>query len=208
MGILNSVVTIQRVPTLVVETGTDWVTLGGFALTLSVFVLGTFLTIRNFNKTTVSQENIASKNNETLQNIAAMNTLKSNRQTWINDLRNTCAQYISAILNVQRLNNYYEARKAPWLALQAENPEEHSRLFADWAADHVNAMKEVKFLKAKIELLLNPDEVDSKQLLTAVLEAQNKCDAAGNGAARPCELIVEHCQVILKQEWERVKAGT
>lgn len=193
MAIENSIVTIHRVPDLVIQSGPDWTAICGFILTAVVVAVGAWATIKSHEKTIGSQEKIS-----------AVNFLKASRQVWINDLRDTCSEFIASAMNVQRLKNANAAQATFHGTLPAE---EFARIHSKWVSDHIESMKETKRLKAKIELLLNPDEADSKELMKAVIDALNNCNNEGNGAAAPCASIVEHCQVILKQEWERVKVG-
>jgi hypothetical protein len=210
----TSVVYLEQIPKVVVDTGFDWSNLWTFLGTVCIFMLGTYLTIRNFNKTVKSQENVAAQNFmlqrdaiTTQERIANQNSLKASRQDWINDLRNTCAAYIAEALNVQRLNIYWESAKSTYSLCLVSEPSIAHKMQADWATSHVQAMKDLISLKSKIELLLNPDEVDSKQLMKAVVELHIECDRAGGPAKQLAEKVVDWCQQILKQEWEKAKAG-
>jgi hypothetical protein len=236
----TSVVYLEQVPEIIVNTGFDWATFWSFSATIAIFILGTYLTVRNFNKTIVSQEKVAQANSTLQQQliviqevsakqnfdlqkemiasqdlsakqtfevqkemiasqeiVAAQASLKNSRQSWINDLRDACAIYISAALNVQRLNLYREAAQ-PWTSGEA---------LRDWSFSHIQAMKELVSLKAKIELLVNPSEKESQQLLVSIKELHDKCDQAGGPAKSICEDVVACCQIILKQEWEKAKSG-
>ncbi|RJG10970.1 hypothetical protein D3879_14930 [Pseudomonas cavernicola] len=196
MGIENSIITINRVPELraLIDTGTDWLTLGGFLLTVVVFALGTWATIYNFKKTILSQEKVSKAN-----------ALKVSRQDWINELRDTCSEFISAALTVQRLCNVHELQRALREKLALDKSEEYSRIISQWTSDHVGAMADVNRLKAKIQLLSNPNEGNFIALIGHVETALEVCNQDGNSAAAPCKLIVEVTQEILKTEWERVK---
>lgn len=210
----TSVVYVEQLPKLVLETGFDWPTFWSFSATVVIFLLGTYLTVRNFNKTIKSQEKVASRNFDIQNNmiisqelIAKQNSLKQSRQNWINDLRNTCALFISESMNVQRLNVFWESAQPTYNLHQINNPELAHQMQADWASSHVQAMKELVSLKAKIDLLLNPDEVDSKELMKVVNELFAKCDQAGGPAKELAVQVVWWCQQILKEEWEKAKAG-
>ncbi|MBN2990350.1 hypothetical protein JWR97_01680 [Pseudomonas cedrina subsp. fulgida] len=242
MDFETSLVYLEQVPKIFVDTGFDWATFWSFAATVSIFVLGTYLTIRNFNKTIISQEKVALDNFELQQRlivsqevsasqnfelqkemiasqdlaakqafavqkemiqsqevVAAQASLKSSRQNWINDLRDACALYISAALNVQRLNLYREAAERFW--------SEDDTALRDWSLSHIQAMKELVSLKAKIELLLNPSELESQQLMECINELHDECDQAGGPAKLICGNVVLRCQTILKKEWEKAKSG-
>ncbi|QKF52779.1 hypothetical protein [Pseudomonas graminis] len=210
----TSVVYLEQIPKVVVDTGFDWSNLWTFLGTICIFMLGTYLTIRNFNKTVQSQEKVAAQNFTlqrdavaTQERIANQNSLKASRQDWINDLRNTCAAYIAEALNVQRLNIYWESAQPKYRLYSRTEPSIAHQMHADWAASHVQAMKDLISLKSKIELLINPDETDSKELMKAVIELYFECDRAAGSAKKLAESVVYWCQHILKQEWEKAKAG-
>lgn len=210
----TSVVYLEQVPKIIVDTGFDWSSLWTFFATVVVFMLGTYLTIRNFNKTVASQEAVAAENAKIQREniysqelIANQSSLKASRQNWINELRNTCAQYIAAALNVQQLNIYWEAAQLSWKLQRINDSAIANELQADWSVSHMQGVKELVSLKAKLELLLNPEEVDTKEFMKAVNELHKECDQAGGPAKVLAENVVEWCQHILKQEWEKAKAG-
>jgi len=210
----TSVVYLEQIPKVVVDTGFDWANLWTFFATIAVFMLGTYVTVRNFNKTVKSQEKVAAetaaiqrKSIESQELIARQNSLKSSRQNWINDLRDTTASYIAAALNVQRLNVYWEVGQTAWEYQRLRNAEAADRARAEWSNSHIQAIREMIGLKSKIELLLNPEEVDSKEFMKAVDELYNVCDQAGGPAKNVASNVVDWCQHILKQEWEKAKLG-
>ncbi|MBZ9780877.1 hypothetical protein K9857_04840 [Pseudomonas sp. REP124] len=210
----TSVVYLEQIPKIVVDTGFDWSNLWTFFATVLVFMLGTYLTIRNFNKTVASQEALAAENakiqRENISSqelIAKQGSLKASRQNWINELRDTCAQYIAAALNVQQLNVYREAAQPSWNLQRINDSVIANEVQADWSVSHIQAMKELVSLKAKLELLLNPEEVDSKEFMKAVNELHKECDQPGGPAKAVAGNVVYWCQHILKQEWEKAKAG-
>lgn len=210
----TSVVYLEQVPKVVIDTGFDWTNLWTFVATIAVFILGTYVTVRNFSKTVRSQEKVAAATAEIQRQsiasqelIARQNSLKISRQDWINDLRDTTANYIAAALNVQRLNVYWEAGQTSWQLQRINNAEVADRVRAEWSSSHIQALREVVGLKSKIELLLNPEEVDSKEFMKAVDELYNVCDQAGGPAKTVSADVVNWCQHILKQEWEKAKSG-
>ncbi|MCK3851537.1 hypothetical protein [Pseudomonas sp. W2Jun17] len=218
MNYESSVVYLASLPKLEIESGVDYPTLIGFAVTVFIFGLGTWLSVRtsnensrqqteNLNKTLEHQERSINKTISSQESVAEKNSLKSSRQAWINDLRDTCSSFVSEALNVQRLNNYWESAKPSYAYKQKAEPELAHQMHLDWVNSHIQAMKEVARLKSKIELLLNPEEIDSKELLKAVTEAAIECDKNGGSANSSCQTVVEWCQHILKQEWEKAKAG-
>ncbi|WP_339433046.1 hypothetical protein [Pseudomonas sp. EA_65y_Pfl2_P78] len=247
----TSVVYLEQVPKIIVDAGFDWATFWSFSATIAIFILGTYLTIRNFRKTIISQEAVAQKNfelqrklietqelsakqnfdlqRETIsgqdeaakqafevqkemiasqERVASQASLKSSRQNWINDLRGTTALFIAAALNVNRLNVYWESTQSA-ISMRGGviDFSNMDRLRSEWSTSHVQAVKELVSLKAKVELLLNPEEIDSKQLMNAVNELYSECDKAGGPAKEIANNVVNWCQHILKEEWEKAKAG-
>ena len=214
----TSVVYLEQVPKIVVDTGLDLPTLISFAVTILIFALGTWLTLRNSDENSkqqtlnlkeslAHQEQSLTRTIESQEGVASKNSLKASRQGWINDLRDATSQYVAATMNVQRLNNFRQQRSRYWERLEEKDFAEHSRSFSEWAVDHIEAVKEVKRLKAKIELLLNPVEEASMKLMEAVEEAERQCDTSGSSLVNPCRDIITCCQVILKNEWEKAKSG-
>lgn len=210
----TSVVYLEQLPKVVVDTGFDWASLWTFFATIAVFMLGTYLTIRNFNRTVVSQEGVAAEaakiqklSISSQEVIARQNSLKASRQNWINDLRDTTAQFIAAAQNVQRLLRYWDAAQPSWAAQRASDLVTADKIRADWSTSHMLAMKELESLKAKIELLLNPDEMDSKEFMKAIRALHEDCNKAGGAVNALSDNVVWWCQGILKEEWEKAKRG-
>jgi hypothetical protein len=111
--------------------------------------------------------------------------LSSNRQAWINNLRDTCAEYIST---------------AHVLSLVRDD-ELHGKY------------ERMLFLEAKINLSLNPLEIDHQQVCALVSKSM---DAAARTLPKRTsenvaelrgmlEELVRLVQRVLKREWERVK---
>lgn len=228
----TSLVYLEQIPKIVVDSGFDWATFWSFSATVAIFVLGTYLTIRSFNKNIISQEKVAKDNFELQKRLissqelaakqnfeiqkemivsqellASQASLKTSRQNWINDLRDTTAQFISAALNVNRLNVYKESTLESLSMRGASDSSQIDMFQASWAELHVKSIKDLVALRAKIELLLNPDEVDSKEFIKAVYELFDSCDQAGGPAKQLSGQVVWWGQLILKQEWEKAKAG-
>jgi hypothetical protein len=115
--------------------------------------------------------------------------VSSNRQVWINSLRDTIAEYLAKAMMARTLN-----------ALE-------------YAGDSsLPRVEEILRLNTRIELLINPKEKDHAQLarqvsqMTDALNSQNpKNQAFDVDSCR--KQIVELSQLILKREWDRVKAG-
>ncbi|MCP9337609.1 hypothetical protein [Stutzerimonas xanthomarina] len=196
MAIENSIVTIHRIPEITISSGMDWISVASFLITAVIVVVSARATIKGHEKTVSSQQETAFKH-----------FLKSSRQGWINELRDTCSCFIAAALNVQRLNNVREGQSTHLTKLFSIDPAEHAKAISSWTGDHVAAIAELNRLKAKIQLLLNPQELDAENLMVAVNYVSDVCDQVGASARIPCDDVIRLCQVILKIEWDRAKSG-
>ncbi|MDX1939900.1 MAG: hypothetical protein SFU99_05065 [Saprospiraceae bacterium] len=114
--------------------------------------------------------------------------LSGNRQEWINTLRNSVAELLSLhsllILSLREKMDDYQNLK--------------------------DVIKQTVFLQHKIDLLLNPSEQDSQELMKKIWQL----NAASRGEMENSEddvyLVIQNeitrlTQKILKTEWERVK---
>ncbi|MCP3902066.1 MAG: hypothetical protein GY715_00400 [Planctomycetes bacterium] len=115
--------------------------------------------------------------------------VSSNRQVWINTLRDVLTEFLAASTMTHSLAaaSYADNKSLPRIESLLE-------------------------LARKIELLINPKEADHEKLSDLVSEVANELrNAHDEGATqelqRRQEQIVSLAQDILKREWERVKAG-
>ncbi|WP_368760091.1 hypothetical protein [Pseudomonas aeruginosa] len=195
----TSVVYLEQVPKIEIDSGLDWVTVGGFALTILAFVLGTIVTINNFRRTIESQEKIADAN-----------SLRSSRQAWINELRNCCSGYVAAVLQIHD----FKGERARWLIENRVQTSEISafQLFERenpaWKERSVIAVNEARMLRAKVEMYLNPAEPESIELLNAMDVAYDEAGEYGGDMPGKCDLVVEKAAVILRNEWAKTKLGS
>ena len=194
----NMMLTIHRVPEIVLNTGTDYKILAGFALTALAVLAGSWATAYTFKKTVVSQEEIATAG-----------AIRSSRQAWINELRDACANHVAAVMQISDLRTQRDqwlaekrVHMTPMAAYQYfENENPH------WTGYSSTAVHQARMLRAKVELLLNPDEQETVDLLASL-------DATYDGAANDaedlsdlCEVVVSRAQKIIKAEWRRTKLG-
>lgn len=198
MTIENVMLTLNRVPEIVLNTGTDYKILAGFGLTALAVVAGSWATAYTFKKTVATQESIATAG-----------AIRTSRQAWINELRDSCANHVAAVLQIADLR----AKRREWLSSKRVMMEE-SRAFQlfesenpSWVGYSSVAVNQARMLRAKIELLLNPDEQETTDLLSAL-------DAAYIGAAEEADnlsdlsdTVVARAQKIIRAEWRRTKLG-
>lgn len=115
--------------------------------------------------------------------------LSGNRQEWINTLRNSIAELLSI-------------HSATGLFIR------HG--FSNDMTEIKERLQEIAFLQHKIELLLNPNEKDSKLLMEKIWQLNNVSKTTEEETDDAMYItiqdeIVSITQKVLKTEWERVK---
>ena len=127
------------------------------------------------------------------------NVLSTNRQKWIETLRDMVAELISLIVSALVIRS---AWKIKWGKGRGPLREDKALLIK---------LERIVLVESKIRLLLNPTEADHQQLYQAIetsikrLKAEESLDS---DTEADIETIVRLSQVILKREWQRVKLGT
>jgi hypothetical protein len=101
------------------------------------------------------------------------------RQEWINTVREEIAELHSALMNFTVL-------------------EPNERL-----GGYDTAVGRINVRLARVRLLLNPNEVASKNLLV-VLDRLNSTRLETNAKMRLCRWVIRWGQIVLKTEWDRV----
>jgi hypothetical protein len=115
-----------------------------------------------------------------------VSVLSSNRQAWINSLREQVAEFIAL---------------AGYMSLDTDKVSLRERA------------EKMLFIEAKVRLLLNPKEADHQQLMDAMHKLRKAASSTIQSAdpahhanlANATAVIVPIAQAILKREWERVK---
>ncbi|VVM52192.1 hypothetical protein PS663_00847 [Pseudomonas fluorescens] len=202
MSIENVMLTVSRVPDIVMKAETDWVVLGGIFITALVVLSGTIITVFQFSKTIKSQEAMAKNNSELLRAQSRSENLAKSRQEWINSLRAEVASFLSVIHEVYTLSDEI---KDPKIRGGTE-----SEIFNSWDKHYVKADKFYSFLArgrfhlANVKMHLNPLEADAQilersmeLLIGAAYSHQNIYDGTID--------VTDITRRILKSEWERVK---
>ncbi|AZP72822.1 hypothetical protein EJJ20_29915 [Pseudomonas poae] len=131
--------------------------------------------------------------------------LKESRQAWINELRDTCSDYIAAIGLLQAHADGSEAHGAFIQIVKADDPATAAGLKETWEGEKRKLLMTAFSLSAKIQLLSNPKEPAFVQLATEVLSALEHASTPGGGVYGNCGRIVVLAQQILKIEWNRAK---
>jgi len=192
----NMIVTLNRLPEIkaVVDTGTDLVTLFGFLLTAIAVLAGAGVSAFIYKGTASNQ-----------MTLAKAVAIKESRQAWINELRDTCADYVAAICTMQ-IHTESDGNNKEFIQIVNSRDPSGAAAFVDsWGAEKRTLMMSVFSLGAKIQLLANPGEPVFQELLAAVQRAADEVSISKGGAAKACEEIISLTQRILKAEWERAK---
>jgi hypothetical protein len=209
----TSVVYVEQLPKVVVDTGFDLTTLMGFLVTVVLFGLGTWLAMRNADKNSAVQRDLlrlslesqAASLNEQItaqEKISKSNALKTSRQEWINSLRSEIAHLLSVAHEIHSLAYDVKAMKiggdteAAILSSWKDHREKSDKFYAFVA--------KARFHVSNIQLHLNPAESESQalqeqieQLIANAYENQRIADQI--------DKIIRISQTILKKEWVRVK---
>lgn len=207
-------ISVNGTPKFVVDTGTDWAVIAGSGLTIAVVVVATWLQLKSFSKSLKSNEDIAEKNRETEKSLGIESAdlekeklrsefISTSRQSWINSLRDTIAEYVSAALAVSDLHSLSEGNKSHRNEMERCRQIELSLEF-DYRLHE--AKSKALQLKTKIYLLANPNENDFQELFAVINYLHEKAVfEAKTGLETEAKSVVEKSQIILKKEWERVK---
>jgi len=199
---INTEIKVIQVPKITVDTGLDIVTLSSFFITALIVVATTIFTYKSSKKTNFSQESIANARDLAETERLRAEKRASNRQEWINTLRSDIAAFIGAVMNSWNLHQMQVGRASYQQSLDdALKWQESSK----WAYEYNISLRELKRLKAKIKLLLNPTEHESIDLMILIDKAADAAES-GHSVISECDEIITASQPILKKEWEKVKA--
>ena len=177
---------------------------------LVALFLGPWIQCRIAKKQIQMQGEVAKLQIETQSRIATRqiaDNISSKRQNWIDELRKDAAEFLTVVGQIQELKR---SRATQMTSMTEIADDFNERLISEMRA---------KELGTRIRLRLNPNEAEHNRLLKLIGEMaskgyelnrkyfhaeEQKVARAFNDAS---EAVVEHLQVILKHEWERVKKG-
>lgn len=202
MTIDNVMLTVNRVPEILMNTGTDWVALGGIFLTAIVVVSGTIITGFQFSRTIKSQERMAVQRTEQIRDQSRSENLAKNRQEWINSLRSEVARFLSVVHEIYNLSGDIKEPKIRGVT----GPE----ILESWEKHNVKADKFYSFMAtaryhaSNIKMHLNPAERDT-QSLEGAMDRLIQAAYANEGIYDDSLIVIDVSRRILKSEWVRVK---
>lgn len=202
----------------------DWPTLAAFAIVVLTVVATTFLTIRNQNLATAAQRQIAdeagrrqiqlaeeagrrqiqiaheaaTREQEKLRAVAIADA----RRAWIGNLRDEASSFIAETYSMWDLHQQKVGRADTLRDLN--NPSLAMAELGQWSIRYGSARTAMERSRAKVALLLNPQEEATQRLLAAIDRSMSKV----KGQEDPHQLnlkVIELLQPVLKEEWSRVK---
>jgi hypothetical protein len=194
---------VYKIPEITVNTGTDWVTFAGTILTVLVVFLGTWTTNKNFKTTTKAQESLAQKNADRQFVQTKAEAVSRNRQEWINSLRVAISNFTGACFELRSINIVLSGPSG-LSALTSDEAIAAATLHREIVSRHLAKKGEARRYLSEIELLINPTEQASSDMVEIARNMYQGADSEGNIFIL-CEYLIEKSQSILKTEWERVK---
>lgn len=219
-SINQTLLRVGQIPTVHVDTGFGWDTLFGSIVAGAIPAFIAWYTIKKnlaaLEKDRADQQSTFDKDRDAQLNIAAKNlnaqVLSNNRQQWINALRKNIAEFVS--LSASAIQH-----KVTWhLHVKdfhfRDGTESHGR-------DFLNSFFKEKYqmvgLVTEIQLMLNPNEEDSKAIINCldsinalmddeqVVNFYNPENDVKHRYERYIEKLIQVAQKCLKAEWDRVK---
>lgn len=116
------------------------------------------------------------------------------RQAWIDGLRDDTSKFVGTARTVVGVLEIFDGRKTTDTEVN------------DFFLSKFNEMVESEFLLSKIKLRLNPDE-HGKIIDAIEWFRDGKEPATSDEISQKVDEFVRDIQLVLKEEWERVKAG-
>lgn len=203
MAIETTMLTINRIPELVVNSGPDWITLGATLLTAIAVVVGGIVTVKNFRHTVERQEAVAKASSEDLVLQSKAEALAKNRQEWINSLRSSISSFIASAMELYSVNLILQTPTG--IVQETSNDTiEAANLHRSILSKHAAVKGQARRYLAHIELHLNLNEYDSVELVKIARDLYQASDNQGN-VYLLSDRLIEASQLVLKKEWERVK---
>lgn len=209
-----SFLNVTKIPKIVVDSGFAWDSvLGAFIAGLIPAYIAWYTIKKNISamkEDRVHQQDSFDKDRNAQLEIATKNiqaqVLSANRQQWINNLRDSTAEYITSIHSLRKSRTI--ARHC--LSLSKKDGTDFFIAHRDAINAMTNDARIVDNLKYKILLLINPAEFEAIEINRILNEVKLN---TGSFKEKPNKIrldelskeLVEITQVYLKKEWVRVK---
>jgi len=127
------------------------------------------------------------------------NVLSTNRQKWIETLRDTLSEFIALLVSAMVLKKQWKENWNQGMGALEKDPA------------LIEKLERVVLAQSRIWLLINPVEPTQRQLCEAMESAMALLQSERNDDAestRCVEAITTLARTILRAEWRRVKMGT
>lgn len=203
MGIENLMVTVSRVPELVVDTGTDWVAILSSLTAIVAVVAGSMYNAYAFKKTISSQENITDSNFTFLKNQSKGEFLAKSRLEWIAIFREHVAAFLAMGTSVHSVSQYIV--DVSWV--RGDNLQDFNRskeLYEIRYTEFADKMAQARLHFAQLELLVSRTREDSSELIDA-MSIFISAVSAHKPIVDKGQRVVDITQKILHDEWIKVK---
>ena len=205
-------ISVSKIPSLSVSTNssTDYVS-------LCSIILSFWVTIYIIKRNGKDQIKIANDNSRDLQKISYDNRsieiqtwISTSRQNWINNLRDSVAEFISTGTHVTNLAKKMKLEQEELAKTGAQHKEQLESYSKNRSAFDDTQRDLIKH-ELKIPLLLNETENDSKLLISAMASYRNATFDDKTKLPNFAELktslasITNYTRSILSNEWKRAK---
>lgn len=209
-----SFLNVTKLPTIVVDSGFAWDSVfGAFIAGLIPAYIAWYTIKKNISamkEDRVHQQDSFDKDRNAQLEIATKNikaqVLSANRQQWINNLRDSTAEYLSAIHSLRKSRTI--ARHC--VALSKKDGTDFLTVHREAINSMTNDARVVENLKYKILLLINPTEPEAIEINRILQEISFN---TGSFEEKPnkqklydlSKELIAITQIYLKNEWVRVK---
>lgn len=202
----SGILTLSKLPTIVVDSGFGWdsvfASILGAIIGAAIPAAISYYAISKSAKTMKEDRDDHAKH-ATKQLRAQL--VSSSRQIWINDLRDNAAKYISV---ANKLNNLQILITNEY----KKNAQKDEVYYRQIRMEATNIKSDLTFLKAKIELLLNPTEHESDEVMKSLNDYTVISNEFKPGDEHDFDKIMEiiktlkeNIKLISKNEWVKIK---
>ncbi|WP_338301858.1 hypothetical protein [Escherichia coli] len=223
---LDAGLTVTKIPELIVNTGFGWDNVAGSVTAAFIgaalpTAIAWYTIKKNDDNAAIDRKNQQSDfeaTRETQLQISKLafsaQVLSANRQQWINNLRDNCAEFIKFAEQHKNLKRFYAAEMngISW----KNGTKQQADVYFDSYHESSYSMSEVA---TKIELMLNPTEKTSIAIMLSLRSIMKMFEKekiemffiedseVKKEYDNLIKELVKQTQCCLKKEWERVKSG-
>jgi len=166
----------------------------------------------------ISQAKIASEKNELEDKKSKRDMISGSRRVWINSLRDEVSNLLASFQQL-RAYSYLQSSKNEAIRIYSQSGKPKTEEVQDVMLKMTNSIpndieQKTKYYykiaehKSKIQLLLNPEEKLSQDLINAINKFDNNFNEIEENPNTDIEEVISITQSILKKEWDRVKEKT